>query len=148
MDLSEPCPGSIKAVPPGVQPRSARMPGKDPHPPAGDSSPESARLRLKSFGIAADDSSRAYLHQRVEGKLGKFAVHIQALEIRMKRMGWVGNWPRISCALSATLDGGGRVTVERFATEARAAFDHTMGVAEQVIRRTLQHLRHQQLQGG
>jgi ribosome-associated translation inhibitor RaiA len=101
------------------------------------------QLHLKSFGIAPDDSSQAYVSERVRGKLGKFAFHIQDLEIRMKRQGWIGNEPRVSCALSATLDGGGRVAVERCAPEARAAFDHTMGVAERLIRRTLQRLRHQ-----
>jgi hypothetical protein len=33
--------------------------------------------------------------------------------------------------------------VERSAGGAREAFDHTMGVAERLIRRTLQRLRHQ-----
>ena len=106
-----------------------------------ESSP--ACIPVQSFGVASDDSSQAYLCQRVQGKLGKFGSRIRALEIRMKRKGWAGNSPRVSCALSVTLDGGFRVAVERSALEARAAFDHTVGVAERLIRRTLQHLRHQ-----
>jgi hypothetical protein len=100
-------------------------------------------LQLKSFGIATDASSQAYVFSKVGDKLGKFAFHIRGLEIRMKRAGWVGNEPQVSCSLSATLDGGARVAVERSSPGAREAFDHTMGVAERMIRRTLQRLRHQ-----
>jgi ribosome-associated translation inhibitor RaiA len=100
-------------------------------------------LRIKSFGIAPDPSSQGYVHQQVGGKLGKFGFHIRSLEIRMKRNGWAGNDPRVSCALSVTLDGGTQVAVERSAREPREAFDHTMGVAERLIRRMLQRLRHQ-----
>ena len=100
-------------------------------------------LPIRAFGIAPDPSSQAYLSERVGGKLGKFAQHIQALEIRMKRMGGTGDGPLVSCALSVTLDRGVRLAVERTALAAREAFDHAMGVAERLIRRTLQHQRHQ-----
>jgi len=100
-------------------------------------------LPIRAFGIAPDPSSQAYLSERVGGKLGKFALHIQGLEIRMKRTGQAGEDPLISCALSVTLDGGVRLAVERTALAAREAFDHAMGVAERLIRRTLQHQRHQ-----
>ncbi|MDR3669533.1 MAG: HPF/RaiA family ribosome-associated protein [Holophaga sp.] len=99
-------------------------------------------LRIKSFGIAPDPFSQSYVHQRVGGKLGKFALHIRGLEIRMKRMGLAGD-EQVSCALSVTLDGGTQVAVERSGRVAREAFDHTMGVAERTIRRMLQRLRHQ-----
>jgi hypothetical protein len=100
-------------------------------------------MRIKSFGIAPDPSSQNYLHQRVGGKLGKFGQHIRSLEIRMKRLGWAGNDPQVSCALSVTLDGGTQLAVERSGREAREAFDHAVGVAERLIRRLLQRLRHQ-----
>ena len=105
--------------------------------------PPSAPLHIKSSGIAPDESSQAYVFQRIGWKLGKFAFHIKDLEIRMKLKGWVGDEPLVSCALSATLDGGAHVAVERSAGGAREAFDHTMGVAERLIGRTLQRLRHQ-----
>jgi hypothetical protein len=101
-------------------------------------------LSIKSFGIAADASSQAYLSERVGDKLGKFGLQLHGLEIRVKRLGWAGDQPRISCALSATLDGGATVAVERSAPAAREAFDHAMGVAERMIRRTLQQRRHRQ----
>jgi len=101
-----------------------------------------AGLRIKSFGIARDEASQAYVQERIGGKLGKFAFHIRGLEVRLKRMGWVGDQPRVTCALCVTLDGGTRVAVERSAGGAREAFDHTMGVAERELRRMLQRLRH------
>jgi hypothetical protein len=100
-------------------------------------------LRLKASGIAGDPGSQAYMSERVGGKLGKFAFHIRGLEIRMQQAGWVGNERQVACTVSATLDGGARVAVERRSREPREAFDHTMGVAERMIRRTLQRLRHQ-----
>ena len=100
-------------------------------------------LPIRAFGIAPDPSSQAYLSERVGGKLGKFAEHIKALEIHMKRLGRAGEETLISCALSVTLDGGVQLAVERTALAAREAFDHAMGVAERLVRRTLQHQRHQ-----
>lgn len=107
------------------------------------SAPQPLLLRLKASGIAGDPSSQAYMSERVGGKLGKFAFHIRGLEIRMHQAGWVGNERQVACTVSATLDGGARVAVERRSREPREAFDHTMGVAERMIRRTLQRLRHQ-----
>jgi len=103
---------------------------------------QAAGLRIKAFGIAPDASSQGYLKQRVGGKLGKFAAQIRSLEIHMKRLGRAGDDPLVSCALSVTLDGGGRLAVERSALGAREAFDHAMGVAERLVRQTLQRLRH------
>jgi len=103
---------------------------------------KASKLRIKAFGIAPDESSQGYLQQRVGGKLGKFASQIRGLEIHMKRLGWAGKDSRVSCALSVTLDGGGTLAVERSALGAREAFDHAMGVAERLVRRTLQRLRH------
>jgi hypothetical protein len=103
---------------------------------------EAAKLHIKAFGIAPDETSQGYLQQRVGGKLGKFAAQIRSLEIHMKQLGWAGDEPQVSCALSVTLDGGGTLAVERSALGAREAFDHAMGVAERLVRQTLQRLRH------
>jgi len=103
---------------------------------------KASKLRIKAFGIAPDESSQGYLQQRVGGKLGKFASQIRGLEIHMKRLGWAGKDSRVSCALSVTLDGGGTLAVERSALGAREAFDHAVGVAERLLRQTLQRLRH------
>ena len=111
------------------------------HVPASQAS-HSAALRITASGIAGDPSSQAYLSARVGGKLGKFARQIENLEIKMKQLSWVGNRPQVSCALCVTLDGGATLAIERSAPGAREAFDHAMGVAERMIRLTLQRLRH------
>lgn len=100
------------------------------------------RFPLRAFGIAGDRSSQTYLSERVGTKLGKFASHIHRLEIRMKHTGWIEDEPRVSCSMAAILDGGARVAVERCSRAPREAFDHAMGVAERLIRRTLQRERH------
>jgi hypothetical protein len=43
------------------------------------------------------------------------------------------------------LDDGGQLDIERSALGPRAAFDHAMGVAERMVRQTLQRLRHSQM---
>ena len=106
---------------------------------------KSTPFAIESFGIAADETSQAYLAQRVLGKLGKFAEHIKGLEIRLKPLGWIGGKPQVSCVLSVKLDDGGNLAIERSALGPRAAFDHAMGVAERMVRLTLQRMRHRQV---
>jgi len=99
-------------------------------------------FQVKSFGVASDATTQAYLLRRLLAKLGKFAQHIKNLEIRLRPSGWLGNAPQISCCLAVTLDGGAQLAVERFAFAPREAFDHATGATERLLRRTLQRLRH------
>ncbi len=99
-------------------------------------------IRIRAFGLAPEECGRAYLWERVGFKFGKFAQHIQRLEIRMKDEGPSRDERRISCSLAVILAAGAPLLVERCAGEPREAFDHATGVAERLLRRRLQRLRH------
>jgi ribosome-associated translation inhibitor RaiA len=98
-------------------------------------------LRVKTFGLAADGASRAYIRTRAGFKLGKFALHIQSVEIRLKDESGPHGEPLITCALSVLLGAGGVVIVERAGQEARATFDVAIDVAERAVRRWIQRRR-------
>lgn len=98
-------------------------------------------LRIKTFGISADEPSRIYIRERTGFKLGKFALHIQSVDIRLKDESGLHGEPLITCTMTVPLDAGGLVIVERASAEARSAFDSTVEVAERSVRRWLQRQR-------
>lgn len=96
-------------------------------------------LRIKTFGISADEPSRIYIRERTGFKLGKFALHIQSLDIRLKDESGPHGEPLVSCSMTVLLDAGGLVVVERADSTSRSAFDFTIEVAERSVRRWLRH---------
>ncbi len=101
-----------------------------------------APFRIKTYGLSSDPTSGAYLNERIGFKLGKFATHVQGLEVRLRNASPAQDPPLVSCLLFVDLDAGEPVVVERFAMAAREAFDHAVGVAERLLRRRFQRLRH------
>lgn len=99
-------------------------------------------FRVRAFGLPTEAYSLAYVRQRIRFKLGKFARHIQGLEIRIKEERGSTDEPFVACSLSVALDAGGPVVVERFANDVLEAFDHAMGVAGRLVLRTLQRNNH------
>ena len=98
-------------------------------------------LRIKTFGISADEPSRIYIRERTGFKLGKFALHTQSVDIRLKDESGPHGEPLMTCSMTVLLDAGGFVVVERSASVARSAFDLTIEVAERSVRRWLGHHR-------
>jgi len=101
-----------------------------------------APIRIKTYGLSSDPTSGAYLNERIGFKLGKFATHVQHLEVRLRNASPSQDPPLVSCLLYVNLDAGEPLVVERFAMAAREAFDHAVGVAERLLRRRFQRLRH------
>lgn len=98
-------------------------------------------LRIKLFGLAADDTGKDYIRDHVGFKLGKFGLHIQGIELRLRDESGPHGAPVVAVSLSIMLEDGGLVVVERAATEPQAAFDRAVDVAERAIRRALQRRR-------
>ena len=101
-----------------------------------------APFRIKTYGLSSDPTSGAYLNERIGFKLGKFATHVQGLEVRLRNASPSQDPPLVSCLLFVEVDAGEPLVVERFAMAAREAFDHAVGVAERMLRRRFQRLRH------
>jgi ribosome-associated translation inhibitor RaiA len=98
-------------------------------------------LTIKAFGHFEDGLSKSYASQRTGFKLGKFALHIQGIEIRLKDESGPHGDPLCSCGIGITLEQEGEVVVERRQETAQAAFDLAINVAERTIRRILQRRR-------
>ena len=98
-------------------------------------------LRIKVFGLSTDEHARGYICQHAGFKLGKFALHIKALDVRLKDESGPHGEPLATCTLSVDLDAGGFVVVVQSAHEPHAAFDLAIEVAERSVRRTLQRMR-------
>jgi len=98
-------------------------------------------LRIKTFGLSADEPSRIYVRTRVGFKLGKFALRIPSADVRMRDESGPHGVPTTICTISVPLQGGGLISVERSAHEARTAFDLAIDVTERAVRRWVQRNR-------
>lgn len=92
--------------------------------------------------VLGDEDFQGYVQERTRCKLGRFSFHIQKLGIRMKGTTTPGGDAWVSCCLTIHLRQGEAMVIERSALMAREAFDHSLGVAERQVRRTLQKWRH------
>ncbi len=97
-------------------------------------------LRIKVFGVQMGGPSKEYMRQHAGFKLGKFALHIQAVDIRMRDESGPHGEPTVVCAMTILLDVG-VVAIEKSGPEARAAFNHAIDMAERSVRKTRQRLR-------
>jgi len=109
--------------------------------PVGRTRTDQTPLRIKLFGLAADEAGKNYMRNHMGFKLGKFGLRIQGIELRVKDESGPHGAPVIAISLSIALEEGGLVVVERAAPEPQAAFDAAVEVAERAIRRTLQRRR-------
>lgn len=88
------------------------------------------------------DGLKDYMVARARLKLGKFGPFIQSLRIRLKGPAVEGREDWTACAITVGLGEGEPMLFERSAPLAQEAFDHSLGVAERWLRRTLQKRRH------
>lgn len=98
-------------------------------------------LRIKTFGLSADETSKAYIRKHLGFKLGKFALDIQTLEVQMKHESGPKGEPTLACAITVWLCNGGTVVIEKDAGKLLSAFDRAADVAERTVRRTLERMR-------
>lgn len=93
-------------------------------------------------GVTGKKDFQAYVHERTRFKLGKYSLHIQRLGIRLKGTTTPGGDSWVSCCITIRLRQGEPMVIERSALLAQEALDHSLGVAELMVRRTLQKLQH------
>lgn len=114
-----------------VQPRSATI---------GRTTTEQTPLWIRTFGLARIPQARSYVRRHTGFKLGKFAYHIEALQVRMRNESGPKGAPMAVCTITVKLGGIGIVVVEQAAQGPMAAFDLTLDSAERSVRRTLERL--------
>lgn len=98
-------------------------------------------LRIKTFGLSADEGSKAYIRKHLGFKLGKFAMDIQTLEVHMKHESGPKGERTLACSITVWLSNGGTVVVDKDAGDLLSAFDRAADVAERTVRRTLERMR-------
>lgn len=111
------------------------------HDRVGPTSTLETPLKITSIGLHAEDSFKEYIHKHTGFKLGKFALRIQGIEIRLKDEGGPGSTSPYSCTLIVAMEQEADVAVGRCGDTLQAAFDRAIQVAERTIRRLLQRRR-------
>ena len=117
--------------PAGTRPRSESM---------GRTTTEQTPLWVRTFGLAGIPDARSYVRRHAGFKLGKFAYHIEALQVRMKNESGPKGAPLAVCTITVNLAQAGIVVVEQASQTPMAAFDLALDSAERSVRRTLQKI--------
>lgn len=112
-----------------------------PLPLEGKTTTERTPFRTRVVGLRCSERVLAYMRRHAGFKLGKFALCISDLEIRLKDENGPIGAPVVRCRVSVKLDLGGLVLVEKDAPTVLAAFDAAIEAAEMAVRRTLQRTR-------
>ena len=92
---------------------------------------------LRMIGVELDDEDRAFIRRKLGMKLGKFAMSIERVTVRVTD----SNGPRGGvdqrCTVKVVLSGLPSVVVERRNVTLHAAIDIALRATEQAVRRSL-----------
>ncbi|HTU63173.1 MAG TPA: HPF/RaiA family ribosome-associated protein [Polyangiales bacterium] len=95
-------------------------------------------LEIRSLSGSVDSALQAWIHERLSRHLGKYASHVERIEVRFgDENGPKGGIDRC-CMVHAVLSSLPPVVVEMRAAEDREAFDLAAGRAERAIARSMQ----------
>lgn len=106
----------------------------------GRSTTRETPLRIRTPGSNVDDALRDYMRSRAGFKLGKFALSIVRLSVRVEDVAGPSGAPIYDCRFVVVLPGRQIVVAARDST-VRAAFDAAVAATERAVRRCLQRGR-------
>lgn len=109
--------------------------------PVGPTTTVQTPLWIRTFGLSDIPDARSYVRRHAGFKLGKFAYHIEALQVRLKNESGPKGAPLSVCTITVKLGQAGVVVVEQASSSPIAAFDLAIDSAERSVRRTLQKQR-------
>lgn len=95
-------------------------------------------LSIRRQGVPADEAFDAIIRKRVGFKLGKFALHLTRVSVRLEDMAGPKGKPCIACRIKTTVPSGESVVVEVREPDAHAAFDLALDAHERAVRRMLE----------
>lgn len=95
-------------------------------------------LHVRALGPSIDDELRAYVHQRVGFRLGKFALAITRVSVRFEKLSGDRATPTWECRIKVVLRSGADVVLAATAQESRAAFDAASNAVERAVRRAVE----------
>jgi ribosome-associated translation inhibitor RaiA len=104
---------------------------------AGPTSAAVTPLSIRTAGVHLDEATRQWVRSRLGRQLGKFALQIERVTVRMRDL----NGPRGGvdhvCVIKVVLSGLPSVVAEQRGKQAREAFDRAAAVVERAVRKTL-----------
>ena len=103
----------------------------------GRSTTRETPLHVRARGVDLDDATREYVRGRTGFKLGKYALHLTRISVRIEDAGGSRGAPAYSCRVKVVLPGTSEVVVAATESSARAAFDVAADAAERAVRRLL-----------
>lgn len=122
--------GATKRAPMGVaanlEPRTLRGRTDAPHTP----------VAIRARGVEVDEALDEYIRERCGFKLGKFAVAIDRISIRLEDVGGPKGAPSMRCAVKVVLSRHESVVVEVVEGDHRSAFDHAIEATARAVNRT------------
>ncbi len=95
-------------------------------------------LHLRTHGVTVDEATRHWVHERLGRQLGKFALHIEEVEVRFRDLNGPKGGVDCACLIMVRLSGLEPVVVEEKAKAPREAFDIAAGVVKRAVRRHLE----------
>ena len=103
----------------------------------GRSTTRKTPLHLRSRHVDVDDALRDYMRARVGFKLGKFALHVTRVTVRVEDDAGPKGAPVYRCRFTVVMPGTHEVVVAATESTVRAAFDASVAEVERAVRRAL-----------
>jgi ribosome-associated translation inhibitor RaiA len=125
------------------QPRSTRrapLAGRVSRPAkraAGRTTADRTPVNIRTAGIDLAAETRAYIRQRLGFKLGKFALHIERITVRLADINGPRGGVDTACRVKVVLSGRDSVVVVSQDADTRAAIDAAVDRVERAVRRAL-----------
>ena len=107
----------------------------------GRSTTQETPLQIRTRGTDVDDTLRDYMRRRAGFKLGKFALNIVQLTVRIEDVAGPNGAPMYDCCFVVLLLRRRKVVVAAGDATVRAAFDAAVEATERAVRRRLQRGR-------
>lgn len=118
-------------------------PDLDGTPLDGRTTTRQTPLSIRTRDLELDEGERAHLRERLGFKLGKFALRIRRIVVRVVKESGPTGAPQVACRIDVALDPVRDVFVEQRHETIRGALDLAVDRTERAVRRTLERERTQ-----
>lgn len=96
---------------------------------------------IRAFGVEVDDDTRHYIRRKLGMKLGKFAMAIERVSVRLRDVNGPRGGVDRQCQVKVVVSGLPSVVVEAQDAVLEAAIDEAIAAAARGVRRSLQRRR-------
>ncbi|MBK6515281.1 MAG: HPF/RaiA family ribosome-associated protein [Polyangiaceae bacterium] len=95
-------------------------------------------LSIRRHGLEPDEAFDTIIRKRVGFKLGKFAVHLTRVSVRLEDLAGPKGKRCFACRIKTTVPSGESVVVDVREADVHAAFDVALDAHERAVRRMLE----------